>query len=147
MKHEVGVAAVLFDNYGNVLLEHRKKEFGHGLMVLVGGGLDEHDPVAGVRREIKEEIGVEADLHLMPVYFANDKFIDGSPYLMLYYTAYLERGTERNMEPAKCYGLVWRPIPDIVGATDMWVNDKLAVGSADALLHLWERRVINHDRT
>ena len=143
MKHEVGVAAVLFDNYGNVLLEHRKKEFGHGLMVLVGGGLDEHDPVAGVRREIKEEIGVEADLHLMPVYFANDVKFDGSPYLMLYYTAYLERGTERNMEPDKCYGLVWRPIRDIVGATDMWVNDRLAVGSADALLHLWERRVIS----
>jgi 8-oxo-dGTP pyrophosphatase MutT (NUDIX family) len=142
MKHDVGVAVVLYDDHGHVLLEHRKKEFGHDLYTLVGGTLDEHDPIEGACREILEEVGIKLDkFKLVPVYIGHGVKPDGSRYLMLYYAAFVSRGAERNMEPDKCFELTWRPILEINSAKDMWLNDKLAAASADAILNLWERRV------
>lgn len=133
MKHEVAVAAVLFDNKGSILLEHRAKDPGSGLFVLVGGMLDESDPREGVSREVREETGL--DIHpsrFTPVYSAFDVKGDGTPLIMLYFAARIERGTERNMEPHKCHGLRWfRPYR--LPTEEMWMNDRGAISYADTI--------------
>lgn len=133
MRHEVAVAAVLFDNKGSILLEHRAKDPGSGLFVLVGGMLDEPDPREGLAREVKEEIGL--DIHpsrFVPVYSAFDTKIDGTPLIMLYFAARIERGTERNLEPSKCHGLRWfRPYR--LPFEEMWFTDRSAISQADTI--------------
>lgn len=133
MKHEVAVAAVLFDNKGSILLEHRAKDPGSGLYVLVGGMLDEADPREGLAREVKEEVGLDIQpSRFTPVYSAFDKKGDGSPLIMLYFAASIERGTERNMEPGKCHGLHWfRPYR--LPTEEMWMNDRGAISYADTI--------------
>jgi 8-oxo-dGTP diphosphatase len=133
MKHEIGVAAVLFDDKGSVLLEHRGKHPGFGLYVLVGGMLDEPDPREGVAREVKEEVGL--DIHpsrFTPVYSALHTHEDGHHSIMLYFACRIERGTERNMEPHKCQGLHWFK-PYRLPTEEMWVNDRGAVSYADSI--------------
>lgn len=134
-KHMVGVAAVLSDGEGNVLLQHRAKEPGAGLYVLPGGRLDEKIPVVGIRRELKEELGIDSTI-LCEIYFAHDEHPSGEPFLMLYFAGFIKRGTEENLEPHKCHSLVWRPVRHIVHSTDMWANDKHAIMAANSLLHL-----------
>jgi 8-oxo-dGTP diphosphatase len=132
MKHEIAVAAVLFDDRGSILLEHRAKEPGKDLYVLPGGMLDEPDPREGLAREVKEELGIEIHPGLFtPVYTAFDKKKDGEPLIMLYYAAKIRRGTERNMEPNKCYGLHWFNLYKLPSA-QMWLNDRGAISYADS---------------
>jgi 8-oxo-dGTP diphosphatase len=133
MKHEIAVAAVLFDNKGSILLQHRAKDPGSGLFVLVGGMLDEPDPREGLAREVKEEVGI--DIHpsrFTPVYSALDIRPDSSPLIMLYFAARIERGMELNMEPHKCHGLRWfRPYR--LPFEEMWINDRGAISYADTI--------------
>ena len=139
IKHEVAVAVVLYDKHGSVLLQHRKKEFGHDLYVLPGGMLEEHEPHTGAIREVKEELGITVK-GLIPIWVANDVKADGSPLLMLYYAAFVSDDLAKeiqNREPEKCYGLHWRPANEAAHAPDMWLNDKLAVSSAIGLLRIW----------
>ena len=133
MKHEIGVAAVLFDGTGSVLLEHRGKNPGFGLYVLVGGMLDEPDPRVGIAREVKEEIGLDiSPARFTPVYSALHTHDDGHHSIMLYYACRIERGTEKNMEPHKCQGLHWfRPYR--LPTEKMWTNDRGAVSYADTI--------------
>lgn len=133
MKHEIAVAAVLFDNKGSILLQHRSKDPGSGLFVLVGGMLDESDPREGLSREVKEEIGLDIPAaQFTPVYSALDKRKDGAPLIMLYFACRIERGTERNMEPHKCQGLHWFR-PHLLPTQEMWANDRGAISFADSL--------------
>lgn len=130
--HHVGVAVVVWSG-NEVLLQHRRKDHGHGKYVLVGGTMDEADPVDAALRELKEELGVSIPrvVHgLTPVWFANDMKSDGSPYLMLYYALNFarRRGTEQNMEPDKCYGLHWCKFDHL--PLDMWPNDLMAIEMA-----------------
>jgi 8-oxo-dGTP pyrophosphatase MutT (NUDIX family) len=134
--HHVGIAVVLWCEF-QVLLQHRGKDFGYGKKVLPGGTLDEANPVTGVLREVKEEIGVDLDPaadNLAPIYFAHDRKSDGSPYLMLYYAAgaYRWKGSERNMEPSKCLGLDWHHMASL--PADMWENDRMAINRVYRML-------------
>jgi 8-oxo-dGTP pyrophosphatase MutT (NUDIX family) len=133
MKHMIGVAAVLFDDKGSILLEHRAKDPGSGLFVLAGGKLDEPDPRDGVSREVKEELGLEIHpSRFTPVYSGFDTMGDGTPLIMLYFAARIERGTERNMEPNKCHGLRWFR-PYLLPTEEMWTNDRSAISYADTI--------------
>jgi 8-oxo-dGTP pyrophosphatase MutT (NUDIX family) len=131
MNHVIGVAAVLFAGT-EVLLQDRAKDPGRGLYVLPGGRLDEADPACGVRRELKEELGLDIPLYheMRPVHHAMDKLLDGKPVLMLYFAADIShlRGSEVNMEPHKCDGLMWRSAYSL--PPNMWDNDRAAVHAA-----------------
>jgi 8-oxo-dGTP pyrophosphatase MutT (NUDIX family) len=125
-RHHVGVAVALYNGF-DVLLQHRRKDFGHGLHVLTGGKIEEPNPVDAALREVREELGLELLPHKMePLWIAHDVQPNGDPYLMLYYAIqFKDRGTERNMEPDKCYSLSWHHmchLPD-----QMWANDRRAI--------------------
>lgn len=131
--HHVGVALVLYDDDYTVLLQHRRKDFGHGKFVLTGGTLDEANPEEGIIREVKEELGYDLDpktCGLEPLWFANDQKSDGSPYLMMYYRAFVPqsagKGAFSNMEPDKCYGVHWYQMGALANL-DMWANDRRAI--------------------
>src|SRR3569833_4360658 len=95
-----GVATVFFDHDLNLLLQHRAKDPGHGLLVLPGGRMDEPDPRAAMVREIKEELGLTiAPFELKPCWFAPDIMISGAPLLMMYFTAIIRQDQVRNAEP------------------------------------------------
>ena len=129
MKYVLGVAAVLSDGHGNVLLQQRRKHPGFGLEVLSGGRVDDETPIQAIVRELKEEIGIDANPNcLYPVHFGTDILESGEPMIMLYYAAQIVRGSERNMEPAKCAGLVWYDCEELP-RNNMWANDFAAIQS------------------
>jgi 8-oxo-dGTP pyrophosphatase MutT (NUDIX family) len=123
--HVIGVAAVLFDDLGMVLLQQRTKEPGNGLLVLPGGSLDQPDPWAGISKELMEELGLTGDQFLSPEYFAVQPKVNDFPVIMLYFMGRTERHLVSNMEPEKCSGLVWvypNSLPH-----NMWLTDQEAI--------------------
>ncbi len=144
MNHVIGVAAVLYDELGNVLLQHRRKEPGYGLHVLPGGRLDEPSPHKGIVRELKEELGIEINTSsVIPIWVADDILIDGSPMVMIYFSVWINNENKaklQNMEPEKCYGIHWRPALEALHAKDMWLNDRLAISCSVGLLHIDQSR-------
>lgn len=136
MNFTCGVACVLFDPEMNILLQHRAKNPGRGLMVLPGGRMDEPDPRAAMVRELKEELGLSlAPYDLTPCWFAPDILESGEPLLMTYYVAFAEQHLVRNAEPHKCYGLEWYPYssPMAMLPHGMWANDKAAALAARSI--------------
>lgn len=137
MNFTCGVACVFFDDHYNVLLQHRAKDPGHGLMVLPGGRMDEPDPRAAMVREAKEELGlIIAPYDLTPCWFAPDILGGGSPLLMTYFVGFIsDRTRARNMEPHKCYGFEWVPYlsPMATLPHAMWANDKSAIMAARSI--------------
>lgn len=126
MNHTIGVAAVLFDDAGCVLLQQRTKHPGHGYLVLPGGKLDELDPIIGMRRELTEELGIK-DLHMPPLHsftFAHDNS-QNFPVMMLYYRGMIHPSKVLNAEPEKCSGLVWQDPNKL--PSNMWDNDVIAI--------------------
>lgn len=127
-KHHVGVACVFYDEY-EVLLQKRTKKDGYGNLVLPGGTLDEDNPLQGIVRETREELGIDfnfARARMMPLWFDSGLHADGSAYLMLYFKAFAYfRGQERNMEPAKCAGFEWHQMGAL--PENMWANDRRAI--------------------
>ena len=135
MTHVIGVAAVIHDGMGNVLLQHRKKDPGSGLYVLPGGRLDEADPQIGIARECKEELALAARPYsFAQVMFATDTLGDGSPLIMLYFYTKINRRIEvlENLEPDKCHGLHWFSYLDLP-FPKMWANDARACMAANRL--------------
>jgi 8-oxo-dGTP diphosphatase len=129
VKYVLGVAAVISDSSGNVLLQQRRKHPGFGLDVLSGGRVDDETPIQAIVRELKEEIGIDADPnYLYPVHFGTDVLESGEQVLMLYYATQIVRGSERNMEPQKCAGLVWYDFGKLP-RNNMWANDVAAIFS------------------
>lgn len=129
MKYVLGVAAVISDGHGKVLLQQRRKHPGFGLDVLSGGRVDDETPIQAIIRELKEELGIDANPdYLHPVHFGTDVLESGEPMVMLYYATQIVRGSERNMEPSKCAGLVWYDCEKLP-RNNMWANDFAAIQS------------------
>lgn len=134
----MGVACVLWTKTEKgieILFQRRKKEFGHGLLVHTGGTLENEGAVEGMQREIKEELGANVQF-FQKLMFAEDRHANGDPYLMLYFLAYVDRDEVHNMEPGKCYELVWRPLYNLPAQSEMWVNDWIALQAAVEELEL-----------
>lgn len=125
--HVVGVACVLFDSYGNVLLQQRTKDPGRGLLVVPGGRMDIVNPVMEMKRELTEELGIVINaFHLTSFHFSSfDSEGEFPAGIMLYYWARTPRSTPRNMEPDKCAGLTW--IAPTALPLNMWESDRKAV--------------------
>jgi 8-oxo-dGTP pyrophosphatase MutT (NUDIX family) len=132
MKHIVGVAAVV--SVGNsYVLQHRKKADASGYLVLPGGKLDEPDPVAGLLRELSEEINLKAHLEqVKPLHIDNGTTREGIPYLILYYHVHItqeQAQTIENLEPDKCHNLMWTEF-GVIHKARMWDNDLRAIQAA-----------------
>lgn len=142
MKIECAVAAVIFDQKKNVLLQHRGKEPGFGKMVLPVGRVDYND--GGVLeqalcRELKEELGLVRTFYdLTKVHFGMNYETGEEPCLMTYFMVRAEPSEVLNMEPHKCLALQWWQTPFVSSpiALDMWMQDRLAVMTAAKLLQI-----------
>lgn len=71
----IGVNAILFDDYGNLLLGKRKNAIGAGLFSLIGGHLKLGETIEScIVRELFEEVGIivyEADVDVVNFAFVN----------------------------------------------------------------------------
>jgi 8-oxo-dGTP diphosphatase len=88
-----GVEAVIVDRAGRVLLGRRKFEPALGLWDFPGGFLDEaEDPLEGLRREVREETGLEIDPAAFVGFYLEP--YDGRTVLCLTWRATPTGGTE-----------------------------------------------------
>ncbi len=133
--HHIGVAAVCWDGESDILLQHRNKDPGRGYLVLPGGTLEKEDSRAGMQRELKEEIDVEAT-SLMHLTFNSDTTSQDHPITMLYFLARVDRQRVRNVEPDKCLELVWVNVHNtsVFGLGPMWEGDRLAFVEAQSYI-------------
>jgi 8-oxo-dGTP diphosphatase len=127
----VGVAVIIRDENGRILLGKRKNVLNAGLWSLPGGHLEwMEDFEACCRREVKEEVGIEIS-YPRKVAFSNDRFYkDNRHYITLFFLAEWAGGQVVNAEPDKCYGWEWFDpwsLPDPV-----WDSVKLVVGELEA---------------
>lgn len=108
----VGIALLLFNSKGEILLGKRKSSHGSGTWAMPGGHLEMwENPVNCAKRELLEETGMklEKDPHL--VYVSNDFYNqgkeDGKHYITLFLTAMVFDQEPVLMEPDKCEGWQW----------------------------------------
>ena len=84
-------SAIVLDGRGRVLLARRAAEPGKGRWDLLGGFIDEdEEPLAALRRELDEEIGIEIEPGDFVGGFPDRYGEDGPPTLNFYWTARLE---------------------------------------------------------
>jgi ADP-ribose pyrophosphatase YjhB (NUDIX family) len=86
-------SAIVLDDEGQLLLAQRADEPGEGLWDLPGGFMDEgEDPLETVRRELREEAGVDVELEEF-VGAVPDRYGDDGPWTMnLYWSARIVSG-------------------------------------------------------
>ena len=112
---QVGVAVIIRDGKGRILLGKRKNVLNAGLWSLPGGHFEWMETFSECcRREVREEVGIEIR-DLWPVCFTNDMFKkEDRHYVTLFFEAKWFSHRVTNMEPEKCYGWKWfqpRKIP------------------------------------
>ena len=112
----VGVAAWLRNKDGHILMGKRKGSHGAGTWSLPGGHIEfgEH-PCESVRRELKEECGLEVGDIVRTFRFPyGNRFFpeDNKHYITLFFDAeyLISRGPPMNLEPHKCDGWFWFPM-------------------------------------
>jgi 8-oxo-dGTP pyrophosphatase MutT (NUDIX family) len=120
-------AKVILVNGGEVLLLRHTYEFGR--YGLPGGGLDgDEDPLAGLKREVKEELGIElAGASMVGIVESDADYNRDTVHV---FTAELPSRDGLSPDPIEIAEVRWTP-PDAVPA----------VGPVtQAILHLYERR-------
>mmetsp|Transcript_1385 Transcript_1385/g.3586 ORF Transcript_1385/g.3586 Transcript_1385/m.3586 type:complete len:199 (-) Transcript_1385:209-805(-) len=106
----VGVAVILLDDHGRVLVGKRIGSHGAGKMALPGGHIELGETFAGcAMREVFEETG----MHIAPpthVYTTNDLMpAEQKHYVTIFMLAHAPRGVEpKNCEPHKNEGWSWK---------------------------------------
>lgn len=98
------VAAALAIEQGKLLVTQRKKGSSYGLLWEFPGGKVEvgEDPRAALRREIREELDVEADVG--GLFDAVFHFYPDYPVLLLVYRCRVNKGS---LKPIGCHALRW----------------------------------------
>ena len=95
-------SAIVLDGGGRVLLARRAAEPGKGRWDLLGGFIDEgEDPLAALRRELAEEIGLEVEPGDFVGGFPDRYGEDGPPTLNFYWAAQLEGKPQPSEEIAE----------------------------------------------
>lgn len=104
-------AAILRD--GKLLLVRRRRAPEAGHWNLPGGKVDFGERVEdAVRREIREEIGVEIEL-IRPLALVEMIGLDDQHWISPTFLARIVSGEPRNLEPEKHEGLVWASLDDL----------------------------------
>lgn len=113
-KHpRVGCGALIVNDKNEVLLLLRsvksRDEFGYWSQP--GGGLDYGETIEqGIKREIKEEVGVTVKLIKYLSYTDQNNVKGADHWVSISYLARIVRGKVKNMEPEKHGDLKWFPI-------------------------------------
>ncbi|KAK4231681.1 Nudix hydrolase 1 [Podospora fimiseda] len=116
----VGVAAVIQDNKGNVILGVRKGSHGSGTWQFPGGHLEVGESwFACAERETLEETGLVVKAER---FFAatNDVFEEGKHYITLFILCKRvdESAEPEVLEPHKCESWSWKSWSDVRGLTE-----------------------------
>jgi 8-oxo-dGTP diphosphatase len=105
---KVGVAILLWNEEGQLLMGKRKASHGAGSWSVPGGHIDFGEtPREACIREVEEEIGVELDevLVLQEYPYNNTIFSEGKQYITLWFCGMLsddQVSQIRTVEPDKC---------------------------------------------
>ncbi len=116
------VAAALVRERGRILVTQRKEGSSHGLLWEFPGGKVEEgeDPREALKRELREELDVEADAGRM--FDAVFHFYPEYPILLLVYGCRIDKGS---LKPIGCRDLRWVTIREL---------RKLAMPPADDII-------------
>ena len=95
----IGVSAIIFDQHERVLLIQRGKPPAAGYWHAPGGKLEAGESlVEGVRREVKEETGLNVSIG--PIMAVVERRQEGFHYVIIDFLAYLNNPANTNITPA-----------------------------------------------
>jgi len=106
----VGIAVIIRNGAGNILMGLRKGSHGAETWNFPGGHIDfgEKSFEDTARREVKEETGLDLGVVNGPVFVTNDIFAkEGKHYVTLYVEAEYLGGEVKLIEPEKCEEWKW----------------------------------------
>jgi 8-oxo-dGTP diphosphatase len=110
---KVGVAAIITDKEGRILMGQRKGSHGAGTWSLPGGHIDfGEEPEDTIRREVLEETGLDVGqviVHEGCPYVNTYFHKEGKQYITLFFVAEYIGGEPQLKEPEKCGGWSWYP--------------------------------------
>ena len=125
----VGTAAIILKD-GKVLMHKRKGKHAPGVWSFPGGHLEFKESFEeGIRREIKEETGLEVGKVKGPVVITNSIYYDeGKHYVVLFFNAEYIGGEAKVMEPEKCEEWKWYGKEELPKEVILPMNDLLKSG-------------------
>lgn len=95
----LGVSAIVFDEQGRVLLIKRGKPPAQDFWHVPGGKLEAGESlVEGVKREVKEETGL--DVEIGPIMAVVERRQEGFHYVIIDFLAYLQTSGQTALRPA-----------------------------------------------
>jgi len=112
---KLGCGALIINDKNQVLLIKRgpRAKSERGVWSRPGGGIEQgENPEEAVKREIKEELGIEIDI-LEPLDFIDHLSDDGQRWLALGYLARIRKGEPKIMEPGKIEEIRWFSLNEI----------------------------------
>lgn len=109
----VGVALLVYNDRGEVLIGRRKSQHGEGHWSFPGGHMEPGEtPELCAAREAMEEAGIEiAKLKIIGV--TNDIFSPEKHYITIFVVGEHAGGIVRNCEPEKLESWQWRSLDDL----------------------------------
>ncbi len=125
----IGTAAIILKE-GKVLMHKRKGKHAPGVWSFPGGHLEFKESFEeGIRREIKEETGLNVGKITGPVAITNSIYHDeGKHYVVLFFNAEYSGGEAKIMEPEKCEGWQWFGKEDLPKEVILPMSDLLKSG-------------------
>lgn len=110
----VGVAVIVWNDLGELLLGLRKGDHGGGTWSFPGGHVEHGErPIDTAKRELSEEIGPQCQFSYVRQYsqhpYTSTVFASGKHYITLIFEAVLSSGQPLVMEPDKCAEWKWFP--------------------------------------
>ena len=111
-------SAIILDDAGRLLLARRASDPGAGLWDLIGGFIDEgEDPLAALRREVREELSVEIE----PGEYLGgypDRYGDDGIYTLNLYWAACLTGGEIRVDESELVEVAWFSVDELPGPTE-----------------------------
>ncbi|MGZ3524258.1 MAG: (deoxy)nucleoside triphosphate pyrophosphohydrolase [Thermodesulfobacteriota bacterium] len=105
------VSAALIIEQGRILVTQRKEESSHGLLWEFPGGKvkEGEDPREALRRELREELDVEAEVGMIfdAVFYSYPEY----PILLLVYRCQIGKGS---LKPIGCHDLRWVSLMELL---------------------------------
>ncbi len=134
----VGVAAVIMDEEGRVLMQKRGGKASNevGKWKFPGGRIEYREKAEdALKREMKEELGVEVEIEKFLFNLENYIPEEGEYWFVPVYLCRIKKGRVRNMEPEKCEEIAWFDIESL--------PENVAHGTREIVAHV--KRLLKKD--